>query len=530
MVLSMTKRKQAMSDGRNRKSQAPCRLSVSMIVRNEESFLPGCLESLRGIVDEIVVVDTGSTDRTVDIARSSGAKVFFFDWIGDFSAARNESLRHCSGDWILYLDADERIAGESRDELRRIIEDPRVFAYNCLLRGEEWLPKGLIHNITPYPRLFRRLPEFRFEGKVHEQIVYSIQRNGYDVISSNVIIDHLGYAQPREVIVAKCERNVELLRIQLEGSPGDPYARFQLGNTLGMLSRHEEALSELQIALNAPGVPPRIKASILNSLATISVDENRLEDGMRYAEASLREAPHQVTARWVIVTLRMADQDYAGALPLLKEIVRIQRDPKRGERVELGFDATLPLEEVYFRLGLCLERTGAIKDAADAYYEGLRSRRDYRDMLERYAHCVDTLEDVTASLGQLKTLAGTAGESVLLQNLLVQCHLKRKDGGAAMGALRCIQEKGIGDSDTQGLAIELHLMNGDLAAAKKVYDTAMENGAESHRFHKAALQLLLLQNDLGRAMNHLEGMAHGVGGLQVKGSHFVPTLHMVRGE
>ena len=530
MVLRMAKRRKTMIDEQPRKSLASCRISVSMIVRNEEKYLPGCLESLQGLADEIVVVDTGSTDSTADIARSYGARVEFFDWIGDFSAARNESLRHCTGDWILYLDADERIACESRDELRRIIEDPGVFAYNCLLRGEEWLPKGLIHNITPYPRLFRRLPVFRFEGKVHEQVVYSIQRNGYEVASSNVIIDHLGYAQPREVIIAKCERNVELLRSQLREFPDDPYARFQLGNTLGMLSRHVEALSELQIALQAPGVPPRIRASILNSLATISVDEHLLDDGMRYAEASLREAPHQVTARWVVITLRMAKEDYAGALPVLKEIVQIQRDPKRGQRVELGFDATLPFEEVFFRLGLCCERTGAIRAAADAYFEGLKIKREYRDMLDRYAHCVDTLEDVTTSLTQLQTLVAATRGSVLLHNLLAQCHLKRKDGQAALKVLSGLEEKGSGDGDTRGLMIDMHVMNGDLAAAKLVYETAVRNGTESHRFHRAALQLLLLQNDLGRAMNHLERMANGVGELQVKRSHFIPTLHMVRSE
>ena len=499
-------------------------LSVSMIVRNEEKYLRGCLESLRGLADEIVVVDTGSTDSTVAIAREHGAHIHTFEWISDFSAARNESLRHCTGEWVLYIDADERIAQQSRDELLRIVKNSEAFAYDCLLRGEEWLPKGLVHNITPYPRLFRRLPFFRFEGKVHEQIVYSIQRNGYKVLASNVIIDHLGYAQPRDIVVGKCERNVDLLRKQLLEHPDDPYARFELGNTLGMLSRHEEALAELQIALSSPGLPPRIRASILDSLSTISVDEKRLDEGMEYAIASLRDAPRQVTARWIIITLKMGNDDFAGALPFLRQIVEIQTDPKRAEKVELGFDATIPMQEVFFRLGLCCERTGAFADAADAYFEGLRQKVDYRNMPERNINCVDQHTDAAGAVRQLQTLCVTAGETGPVLNCMARCHLKLHDVVAAQQLLDRCRELNVEDDDTAGHLIECSLLEGNEVRAADLYERAVGKGADSHAFHKAALQFVLQRNDLIKAMTHLEGMARDVRHKAARCAAFTPTI------
>jgi len=103
-------------------------LSLCMIVKNEELHLARCLKSVRGLADEMILVDTGSTDRTVEVARSYGARVFHFTWQDDFSLARNHSLEAASGEWILVLDADESIAardhGRIRDSLRR--EDPNA--------------------------------------------------------------------------------------------------------------------------------------------------------------------------------------------------------------------------------------------------------------------------------------------------------------------------------------------------------------------------------------------------------------------
>ena len=96
------------------------RVSLTMIVKNEEGNLPACLASAADLVDEVVVVDTGSADRTKEVAARFGARVFDFPWIDDFAAARNEALRHATGDWILWLDADDRIDEPNRQKLRQL--------------------------------------------------------------------------------------------------------------------------------------------------------------------------------------------------------------------------------------------------------------------------------------------------------------------------------------------------------------------------------------------------------------------------
>ena len=95
------------------------KITLSMIVKNEERYLRECLESVKDIVSEIVIVDTGSTDSTIKIAKDYGAKLYSFGWINDFSAARNFALSKSTGDWILYLDADERLSENSKNELIR---------------------------------------------------------------------------------------------------------------------------------------------------------------------------------------------------------------------------------------------------------------------------------------------------------------------------------------------------------------------------------------------------------------------------
>ena len=89
-------------------------VSLCMIVKNEENYLPNCLNSIKDIVDEIIVVDTGSTDKTVDIAKSFGAKVYYFPWRNNFSEARNESLKYATKDWILILDADDELSPKNQ--------------------------------------------------------------------------------------------------------------------------------------------------------------------------------------------------------------------------------------------------------------------------------------------------------------------------------------------------------------------------------------------------------------------------------
>ena len=146
-------------------------LSLSMIVRNEEARLAGCLESVRGFVDEMVVVDTGSNDGTIAIAEAAGARVEQIPWPGDFAPARNTALEFLTGDWVLVLDADEELRSEAIPELKRLMNDPNVLMIN-LLRFEVGAAMAPYSSVS---RLFRRHPRIRWSRPYHSMVDDSVQ-------------------------------------------------------------------------------------------------------------------------------------------------------------------------------------------------------------------------------------------------------------------------------------------------------------------------------------------------------------------
>jgi glycosyltransferase involved in cell wall biosynthesis len=166
------------------------KLSLNMIVKNEGENLARAIQSVKNVVDEIIVVDTGSADKTKTIARSFGAKVFDFEWINNFSAARNFALDKSSGDWVIYLDADEELSTGSVNELRKIIHD-KPAGVNCLVQslGQD----NNLSGIMKFPRLFPLNDKIRFSGRVHEQIEPSLIKNNFRIKDYAIKIIHYGY-------------------------------------------------------------------------------------------------------------------------------------------------------------------------------------------------------------------------------------------------------------------------------------------------------------------------------------------------
>ncbi|MCX7879544.1 MAG: glycosyltransferase [Ignavibacteria bacterium] len=276
-------------------------VSLSMIVKNEEKFLPGCLESVKEIVEEIVIVDTGSTDKTIDIAKGYGAKVYFFEWRDDFSAARNESLKHCTGEWIIYLDADERIKSPAPNELLELLRnsESKLGAYYCLIESEHYQMDGSteVHR-GGYPRIFRNLgyPKIKFIGRVHEQIAPSIFENGMNMSFSNIIIQHLGYNQSREIMEEKIRRNYRMLIQHVKEEPLNGYAWFQLGQTLAQMSLFNEAEKSIRMAIETKTLAKSVLASACSTLAKMVGNKGKYDEALFWAEKSLENAPNQIYA------------------------------------------------------------------------------------------------------------------------------------------------------------------------------------------------------------------------------------------
>lgn len=255
------------------------RLTLSMIVKDEEKYLHDCLESVKNVVDEIVIVDTGSTDKTVEIAKFFGAQVYSFEWVNDFSAARNYALSKTTGDWILYLDADERLDPKSVEELKRLTSSKQKAAYYCTVVSLD--REDSRDNSIRYPRLFPNHEGLFFTGKVHEQIEPSLIQYRISIAQSKIVIHHYGYSVSKEEKQQKAKRNLLLLKQEFE-SNNSPYTAFQLALTYNVLKDIENAVKFFKLASEANGLERQYRAYCFSSLALIAHQNQKTADSEKY--------------------------------------------------------------------------------------------------------------------------------------------------------------------------------------------------------------------------------------------------------
>lgn len=224
-----------------------------MIVRDEETTLPRVLTDVRGLCDEVVIVDTGSTDNTMEVAQSFGARVVNFDWVDDFAAARNRSFDECTSEWILWLDADDRVPQESRRRLEHLRSsgmpeaDVIVMPYYYIMSPTT---PDLCQFSLDRERIIRRTAGLRWENPIHEIVPYSSEQ----AVRVDVPIVH---RPPPEQGIRKSERNLAILRQQYEIGNRSEHTLFHLGKELASSECYEEALSALTeylgVATAAPG-------------------------------------------------------------------------------------------------------------------------------------------------------------------------------------------------------------------------------------------------------------------------------------
>ncbi|MFT8352519.1 glycosyltransferase [Clostridium saccharoperbutylacetonicum] len=218
-------------------------VSLCMIVKDEEEYLPRCLSSIKDIVDEIIIVDTGSSDKTVEIAKNFGAKVYYFKWNNDFSEARNESLKYATKDWILILDADDELNSESKETFKVLLntelDEKAIYHFETLsYYGNSIDNDNIAINLNP--RLFKNNRGIHYEGKVHNQLI-SVEGD-YNAVCKEIKIYHYGYIDKRIISKDKRNRNISILNEQIKKTPNDGFVYFNLGNEYGALDDMDKAL------------------------------------------------------------------------------------------------------------------------------------------------------------------------------------------------------------------------------------------------------------------------------------------------
>ena len=243
-------------------------LGAAIIVKNAESSIIRALDSLRRFVQQIVVVDTGSTDQTPQLCSRFGVELHFYKWTDNFSEARNYALERMRTDWIIQLDADEELDSTSFENIIELLCNPNIGGLHtqiCNVLG------GGIESEHRYTRIFRRHPKIRYEGAIHEQIAGSIRGVGLEIVDSPAIIRHFGYSERSP---EKIERNISLLRRELADNPSDKWLSYHLGLTEFASCNHSEAKSILESIVNSSELSVEQQETARLRLAQIALAAN----------------------------------------------------------------------------------------------------------------------------------------------------------------------------------------------------------------------------------------------------------------
>ena len=343
-------------------------VSLCMIVRNEERNLADCLAQVDGLVGEIVVVDTGSTDHTRLVASAQGARVFDFPWCDDFSAARNEALRHARGEWILWLDADDRLDEENRERLAAIVAGLNGrqvgYAMHCtsVVESAEKLPVLVTHL-----RLFPAAAGLRWQGRVHEMLGPDDSGRALEVVVSGVTIRHCGY-EDGATWRKKLQRNLRLLQLDFALDPDNAKTLFYLGWSHRFLGNSAEGERYLRRALHRD--PHQREA--YRVLAKALLSDGRPVDAAEICRSGLREFPDDRELLYWLAQMAAGQNEAEPAESLLQRLL----GPSAASIYYLSESADL-VSDVRLLLGDVYQRKGRFVESEQQYLAILKTRADF---------------------------------------------------------------------------------------------------------------------------------------------------------
>ncbi len=319
-------------------------LSLCMIVKNEEKNLSSCLESVKDIVDEMIIVDTGSSDNTIQIARKFGAEIHHFKWCDDFSAARNESIEFAKGKWILWMDADEQFDENSKEELKTILKLPQhPMGVNVTIKN---LSSKNVSYGNAY-RLFSNNCGISFKNIVHEQVSYNLKELKADIVDSNIVINHFGYDESKFDQDKKRRRNLPLLKRMANENPDDFLPHFLLGQHYsGDESKKEKAIYHLEQFLRMDSTETKLIASAYTTLGDIYLSQKDVLKAKGKVEKSLEIAPNQMTSYYLLAKIETAQKQFEKAVQHLEEILEKMENPE-------NFKSDNALDTVFERNHIC---------------------------------------------------------------------------------------------------------------------------------------------------------------------------------
>ena len=343
------------------------KLSLCMIVKNEESSLPQCLGSIKDVVEEMIILDTGSTDKTMQVAKDFGAQVESFSWRDDFAAARNQALSYAQGEWVLVLDADEVLTQEIIPSIQQAITNPHHLVINLVRQevGASQSPYSLIS------RLFRRHPEIKFTRPYHAIIDDSVaqiqqQERKWKVVNlPSVGILHYGYQPGTIAAKDKANRARKSMERYLTSNPKDPYVCSKLGALYVNIGKLEEGLKLLERGLQ---YSEKNEAPLLFELNYHLGNVYTRRQNPNQAAIHYQQALQQP----ILPQLKLGAYNNLGGL--LKAAGQLPMAKK-------AFDQALKIDPNfaigYYNLGMTLKAMGLFIEAIAAYQKAITLIPDY---------------------------------------------------------------------------------------------------------------------------------------------------------
>ncbi|MCR8979982.1 TPR domain-containing glycosyltransferase [Brevibacillus laterosporus] len=389
------------------------KISLCMIVCDEEEHLERCLSSAADTVSEIIIVDTGSQDRSIEIARSYGAKVISIPWRGDFSEARNLSLEYATEPWILVLDADEEWVVPSKEQLIEMMEAEGAFGYYVQLQsfvgatGEEFITDGVC-------RFFQNDDRLRFRGITHEEIatcILEVEPEG--VRFSPMVVKHYSYLDHVIAQKNKAARNVSLIQKALLEKPDDPVLIYALGSEFFQQEEYQKARVLFETLLTS--VPHHVgyMSDVLLKLAFSYKEMGNTKEAQKITEEALRFYPDFVDMIELQAILHIEENQLDSALELLQQATLLGDVSHK----YTSCSGSGTYRSLYIR-GLLYERLLSYEKACHCYEEALAFQPQFNAAWQRLIRIRGAFNQIEELINQLQLYKGKLSTQV--QSSIVQ--------------------------------------------------------------------------------------------------------------
>jgi len=352
-------------------------ISLCMITKNEEDFLAKCLDSVKEYVDEIIIVDTGSTDNTCKIALTYGAKIYHKAWENNFSKARNFGLNKAKRNWILYLDADETLVnGELLKELiEQADEDLAGYLFNIYNYYGEQLTQ-IERSVSL--RLFRNKPEMRFSGAIHEQLPIKDK----SVILTDIIIHHYGYIPSISTKKDKSKRNLAILEQEIKINPTDSFVNYNLGTEYVRLHQYEQAIPYFKEALKNINEETGYEARIFKMLGICYLAKKEWIDAIAITSTGINKFPDYPDLYYTRGFSFEETKNFPEAI--IDFITCLTLDGKEIENNRMYvIEEGITSYKAYYSVGRVYEKMNKTQEALTAYARAIKTNSYFIEPIKR---------------------------------------------------------------------------------------------------------------------------------------------------